>query len=321
MSSIICGSLAFDNIMNFGGQFADQILPDQLHNLNVAFFVPNLRREWGGCAGNIAYALKILGGEPIVMAALGNDGLGYLQHLQKLDIKTDCILTVPEHHTAQAMIVTDSKNNQITAFHPGAMVQAHCNTITLSLCEQHHVRFGIVSPDGKDAMQQHAEQFHKAQIPFIFDPGQGLPMFDGTQLLAFIQLATWVTVNEYEASMLTERTGLDLQTLSSQPHLAAVVVTLGDKGCEVWENGQKTHVPPVQATAVVDPTGCGDAFRGAFLFGLEQGWNVVRCAQLGNALGALKIAQQGGQNYNVLGLDLSFFDASIVKNSRIIEST
>ncbi|MCZ2497825.1 carbohydrate kinase family protein [Xylophilus sp. Kf1] len=296
MSAIICGSLAFDTIMGFEGRFAEQILPDQLHILNVSFLVPSLRRDFGGCAGNIAYALKALGGVPLPMATVGSDGASYLARLQDLGISTEYVRTVDDSFTAQAMIMTDRDNNQITAFHPGAMMQAHVTRIEA----RPDVRIGIVSPDGRDAMLQHARQFVEAGIPFVFDPGQGLPMFDGEALSAFVGQASWVTVNDYEGRMLCDRTGLSLSELSMK--VRGVVVTLAAEGCEVWVDGQRTHVPGVPPVSVVDPTGCGDAWRGALLFGLEQGWDLVRCAELGNKVGAAKVAQRGPQNYTLDGI-------------------
>ena len=293
MSSVICGSLAFDTIMSFEGRFAEQILPDQLHILNVSFLVPALRREFGGCAGNIAYSLKQLGGSPLPMATVGNDGADYLARMRAQGISTEFVREVNDLYTAQAMIMTDRDNNQITAFHPGAMMQAHVSRIEA----RSDIRLGMISPDGRDAMLQHAEQFKAAGIPFVFDPGQGLPMFDGQELAHFVDLASWVTVNDYEGRMLCDRTGLSCAELSHR--VRGLVVTLGAEGCEVWIDGEKTLVPPVKASAVVDPTGCGDAFRGALLFGLEQGWSLVRCAALGNRVGACKIASRGGQNYSL----------------------
>lgn len=293
MAALICGSLAFDTIMTFEGRFADQILPDQLHILNVSFLVPTLRRDFGGCAGNIAYSLKLLGGEPLPMAMLGSDGESYLEHMRNLGIPTRHVGESSETYTAQAMIMTDADNNQITAFHPGAMSHAHLLQVT----SETPAAVGIVAPDGREAMLQHARQFHEAGIPFVFDPGQGLPMFNGEELKAFIAQADWIAVNDYEAKVLCDRTGMDLAALSQQ--VRGLVVTLGAEGCEVWEQGEKTHVPPVVPKQVVDPTGCGDAWRGALLFGLEKGWPLVRCAELGNRVGALKIASKGPQNYRL----------------------
>ena len=296
MAAVICGSLAFDTIMTFEGRFAEQILPDQLHILNVSFLVPALRRDFGGCAGNIAYSLKLLGGQPLPMAAIGSDGADYVARLQSLGIDTQFVREVGDTYTAQAMIMTDRDNNQITAFHPGAMMQAHATRVQ----PRPDIKLGIIAPDGRDAMLQHAQQFHAAGIPFVFDPGQGLPMFDGKELSAFIEQATWVTVNDYEGKMLSERTGWSSAEISRR--VQGLVVTLGAEGCEVWVGGEKTVVPPVKAQAVVDPTGCGDAWRGALLYGLEQGWPLVRCAELGNKVGAIKIASRGPQNYTLDGL-------------------
>lgn len=293
MAVVICGSLAFDTIMHFEGRFKEQILPEQLHILNVSFLVPRLQREFGGCAGNIAYGLKLLGGHALPMATLGNDGETYMYRLKHLGISTDFVKMVADDYTAQAMIMTDLDNNQITAFHPGAMMQAHITRVE----KRADISLGIVSPDGRDAMLQHAQQFADAGIPFVFDPGQGLPMFNGEELRHFIDLATWVTVNDYEGEMLCDRTGLDSAAISAK--VKGLVVTLGANGCEVWEQGQMKLVPPVKATAVVDPTGCGDAWRSAMLFGLDQGWDLLRCAELGNKVGAIKIASRGPQNYSL----------------------
>ena len=293
MATLICGSLAFDTIMSFEGRFAEQILPDQLHILNVSFLVPALRRDFGGCAGNIAYAMRQLGGTPLPMATLGNDGADYMERLRALGIGTDFVRQLDETYTAQAMIMTDRDNNQITAFHPGAMGLAHRTRIEA----RPGLTLGIISPDGRDAMLQHAEQFRAAGIPFVFDPGQGLPMFNGDELAHFVELATWVTVNDYEGRMLCDRMDIELDELSRR--VQGLVVTLGAEGCDIWEDGASTRVPAVPPAAVVDPTGCGDAWRGALLYGLEQGWPLARCAALGNRLGALKIASRGPQNYQL----------------------
>ena len=294
MPALICGSLAFDTITVFPGRFAQQILPDQLHILNVSFLVPTLRREFGGCAGNIAYTLRHLGGDPLVMAAVGADGAQYVQRLRDWGVSTEFVSTVDDSYTAQAIIITDTDNNQITAFHPGAMQQAHGTAIAARA----DIALAIIAPDGREAMLAHAAQLAAAGIPFIFDPGQGLPMFDGAELRRFIAQASWVTVNDYEARMLCERTGETLESLS-RSHLRGVVVTLGAEGCDIWRGGERSHVPGVAAAEVVDPTGCGDAFRGALLYGLERGWPLERCAALGNRIGALKIACRGGQNHAI----------------------
>ena len=295
MPALICGSLAFDTITNFHGRFAQQILPEQVHILNVSFLVPTLRREYGGCAGNIAYTHKALGAEPVVIATVGSDGQDYLKRLADLGLDLSCVRTVAHNYTAQAIIITDESNNQITAFHPGAMGEAHLTPVPT---DRSDIRLGIIAPDGRDAMMIHAQQMHAAGIPFIFDPGQGLPMFNGDELKAFVQQATWVAVNDYEARMLCERTGQSLESLS-RSHLRGIIVTLGADGCELWIQGERTHVPGHQAQAVVDPTGCGDAFRAALLYGLERDWPLARCVELGNRIGAVKIAHRGGQNHPV----------------------
>ena len=294
MSVLICGSLAFDTITTFPGRFAQQILPDQVHILNVSFLVPSMRKEFGGCAGNIAYSLKQLGGEPLVMATLGKDGVLYRNHLEHLGISLQHVHTVENDYTAQAIIITDQDNNQITAFHPGAMGQAHIQRIEANPA----IKLAIVAPDGRDAMIEHAEQLQAAGIPFVFDPGQGLPMFNGEELLRFVKQASWVAVNDYEGKMLAERTGRSLAELS-RGHLRGLIETLGAEGCNVYVQGEVTHVPGVKAEAVVDPTGCGDAFRGGLLFGLSQGWDLVKSVALANRIGAIKIAVAGPQNYTL----------------------
>ena len=293
MSALICGSLAFDTIMSFEGRFAEQIMPEQLHILNVSFLVPTLRREFGGCAGNIAYSLTQLGGSALPMATVGNDGQDYVAHLRNKGLSTEFIREIAGSYTAQAMIMTDRDNNQITAFHPGAMSHAHASEIK----PRSDIKLGIISPDGRDAMLLHAAQFKAASIPFVFDPGQGLPMFNGEELTHFIEQASWVTVNDYEGRMLSERCGLNSSDISRR--VQGLVVTLGAQGCEVWVDGVMTHVPPVKAVQLVDPTGCGDAFRGALLFGLERGWSLVDSCALGNRVGAHKIATPGCQNYTL----------------------
>lgn len=291
MTLLVCGSLAFDTIMTFEGRFADQILPDQLHILNVSFLVPGLRREYGGCAGNIAYGLRQLGADVRPVATLGSDGQAYLERLQALGVDTRHVQRVDDLYTAQAMIMTDRDNNQITAFHPGAMSEAHRAVIAAA----DGASIGIISPDGRDAMLQHAEQLKALGVPFVFDPGQGLPMFQGDELLRFIDQADWAALNDYEARMLSDRTGLDYAAISKR--LRGLVITLAHEGCDVWQDGVCTRVPGVPAAAVVDPTGCGDAFRAALLFGLSQGWSLIDAVVLGNRMGAAKIATRGGQNY------------------------
>jgi adenosine kinase len=295
MSALICGSLAFDTITAFPGRFAQQILPEQVHILNVSFLVPSLRREFGGCAGNIAYTLQQLGGVPRIMAAVGADGAEYLARRGAWGVTTEHVRAIEDSYTAQAFIITDQDNNQITAFHPGAMMSAHLLHVPEHAGD---IRIAIIAPDGRDAMLQHAEQLAAARIPFVFDPGQGLPMFDAGELRRFVAQASWVAVNDYEGRMLCERLSTSLEALS-RSHLRAVIVTLGAAGCELWLQGERRLVPGVAASEVLDPTGCGDAFRGALLYGLELGWPIERCVELGNRIGALKIASRGGQNHRI----------------------
>lgn len=291
MSSLICGSLAFDTIALFEGRFAEHILPDKIHVLNVAFLVPELRRDFGGCAGNIAYTVKLLGGEPVVLAALGEDGAAYERRLDSLGIGRDHVRVVPDTHTAQAHIVTDLDDNQITSFHPGAMQFAHTQAVPALPA----LRLGIVAPDGRQAMLEHAAQMAAAALPFVFDPGQGLPMFGGVELRAFVEQADWVVVNDYEAAMLGERTGWSLPQIAAR--LRGLVVTRGAQGCDVHEGDSCTRVPGLSAARVLDPTGCGDAFRGALLWALEAGWPLLDACRLGNVLGARKVACRGPQNH------------------------
>ena len=296
MPALICGSLAFDTITNFPGRFAQQILPEQVHILNVSFVVPTLRREWGGCAGNIAYTHKLLGGEPVILAALGSDGDEYLARLKSFGMDTSSVLVADDEHTAQCMIITDQSNNQITAFHPGAMSVAHRAQVPTRQ-QRADLAIGINAPDGREAMAAHALQMHEAGIPFIFDPGQQLPQFDGAEHREMLGMARWVAVNDYEGHMLCERTGESLEAISRRDNIDGIVVTLAEQGCDVWQRGSVTRVPGVKADAVVDPTGCGDAVRAGLLYGLERGWPLARAAALGNRLGAIKIAHRGGQNH------------------------
>jgi adenosine kinase len=298
MPALICGSLAFDTITTFPGRFAEQIMPDQVHILNVSFLVPTLRREWGGCAGNIAYNLQALGGAPVILGALGVDGGEYLARVAGWGADTSLILRDPQLHTAQCHITTDRDNNQIAAFHPGAMSNAHRMAVPPK-SERSDLAIGIIAPDGRDAMWQHAHQMKEQGIPFIFDPGQQLPQFNGEEHREILSLARWVAVNDYEARMLEERTGETPAVISQRPNIEGVVVTLAEQGCELWLKGERHLVPGVKAQRVVDPTGCGDAFRAALLYGLERGWALPRCAALGNRLGALKIAERGPQNHAV----------------------
>ena len=291
MTSLICGSLAYDTIMLYQGRFADAILPEQLHHVNVAFLVPSLRREFGGCAGNIAYNLRLLGDQPRIMATIGQDGQPYLARLVELGIATDHILTIEDTYTAQAFITTDAESNQITAFHPGAMMQSHQNRVAAAGA----VKLAIVAPDGRTGMLQHAHDCAELSIPFIFDPGQGLPMFNGDELRQLIDLATYVAVNDYEAELLSERTGLDAAGIAAR--VSALIITHGERGADIYHHGQTTAIPCVTATAVIDPTGCGDAFRAGMLYGLTHDMDWATTGRLASLMGALKIACQGGQNH------------------------
>jgi len=293
MAVLISGSLAFDTVMRFEGRFAEHLLPGYLHQLNVSFQVPVLRREFGGCAGNIAYGLRLLGGTPLPVAAVGEDGAGYLERLRGMGISTAHVEMRSHMATAQAMIVTDTDDNQITAFHPGAMVDA----VDLHIPAASGIAIGCIAPDERSTMLRRAIQLDAAHIPFVFDPGQALPLFDAAELAQLLVLATWMVVNEYEACLLAERTGLDRAALSLQ--VSGLVVTRGAAGSEIWTMGSRMDVPPVRPRAVCDPTGCGDAFRSGLLFGLERGWSLARCAALGNQMGACKVASPGAQNYTL----------------------
>jgi adenosine kinase len=291
MRTLICGSIAYDTIMVFRDRFKNHILPDQLHILNVAFLVPDMRREFGGCAGNIAYTLKMLGGDPLIMASVGDDYQPYAYRLDKLQLSQQHIRKIPDTFTAQAFITTDLDDNQITAFHPGAMNHSHANHVH----DAREVGLGIIAPDGREGMLQHAREFHAAGIPFIFDPGQGLPMFNGEELLEFVRMADYVTVNDYEAQLLQERTGRKIEDLAKL--VKALVVTLGARGSLVHASGQHIEIPCVKAGEVVDPTGCGDAFRAGLLYGIAAGLDWALTGRLASLLGAIKIALRVGQNH------------------------
>lgn len=291
MTTLICGSLAYDTIMVFGDRFKNHILPEQIHILNVAFLVPDMRREFGGCAGNIAYNLKLLGESPLIMATVGEDSAPYQQRLKNLALNTQHVREVPNSFTAQAFITTDLDDNQITAFHPGAMTYSHQNKVSDAL----GVQLGIVAPDGRDGMLQHAKEFHAAKIPFIFDPGQGLPMFGKEDLLNFMQLADYCTVNDYEAKLLADRTGCTLEQLATQ--VKALIVTLGAEGSLIYTAERCISIPAAPPLAVVDPTGCGDAYRAGLLYGIGQGWAWEKTGRLASLMGAIKIAHRGGQNH------------------------
>ena len=299
MKTLICGSIAYDTIMVFGDRFKNHILPEQIHILNVAFLVPDMRREFGGCAGNIAYNLKLLGGEPLIMATIGDDSAPYMHRLKQLGLDATHVRDVPGSFTAQAFITTDLDDNQITAFHPGAMTQSHLNKVT----DARDVGLGIVSPDGRDGMLQHAREFRQAGIPFIFDPGQGLPMFDGDELLAFLKLADYCTVNDYEAKLLTERTGRSLEQLAEEVN--ALIVTLGGSGSEIYAQGRRIDIPAAAPESLIDPTGCGDAYRAGLLYGIANRWEWERTGRLASLMGAIKIAHRGGQNHKLSRDDIA----------------
>jgi adenosine kinase len=293
MRTLICGSLAFDTIMVFPDRFARHILADQAHVLSVAFTVGDMRREWGGCAGNIAYNLAAIGGEPVAMATLGKDGAGYRDRLASLSIGCDGVRDVPDLFTAQAFIITDLDDNQITAFHPGAMGRSHDNHVG----DVAGIGIGIVAPDGREGMLQHAAEFHAARIPFIFDPGQAMTLFDGDELVSMVDAASVLTVNDYEARLLTERTGWSLEAIAGR--VRALVVTHGGEGSTIHAEGRRHAIPAVRPAALVDPTGCGDAYRAGLLYGIAEGWDWERTGRLAAVLGSLKIASRGGQNHAV----------------------
>ena len=292
MSALICGSYAYDNIMVFPDHFKNHILPDKVHMLNVSFLVPEMRREFGGCAGNIAYNLKLLGGEPLPMATVGTDFEPYAKWMDECGISRQYLTTIDKTFTGQAFITTDLADNQIIAFHPGAMSFSHENKIK----DASGVTVGIVSPDGRDGMIQHAAQFAEADIPFIFDPGQGLPMFDGDDLMRFIDQATYVTVNDYEAELLKERTGKSLEELAEQ--VAALIVTRGAEGSNIYFDGEYIHVPAAKISEALDPTGCGDAYRAGLLHGLMNGMDWETTGRIASLMGAIKIEHHGPQNHS-----------------------
>ncbi len=291
--TLVCGSLAYDTIMVFPDRFGRHILPGETHLLSVSFQIAEMRREWGGCAGNIAYNLLGLGGSPVVMATLGDDGAPYRERLAALGVPADGVRTVAGTYTAQAFIITDLDDNQITAFHPGAMNRSHENRVG----DVEGIGLGIVGPDGRDGMRSHVTGFASAGIPFVFDPGQGLPLFSGDELLEMIDAATYLAVNDYEARLLVERTGLTLEDLARR--VDALVVTLGAEGSKIHVDGHVLAIPAVRPTALVDPTGCGDAYRAGLLHGIAAGTDWATTGRLASVLGSLKIASRGGQNHAV----------------------
>jgi adenosine kinase len=291
MKILICGSIAFDNIMVFRGRFKDHILPDKIHILNVAFLVPDLRREYGGCAGNIAYNLKLLGGDPLIMATVGDDAGPYFERLDALGLARTHVRAVPGSLTAQAFITTDLDDNQITAFHPGAMAQSHLNRIDGSL----GAGLAIVAPDGREGMVAHVTDLAAAKVPFVFDPGQQLPTFSGADLLSIIDAAAYVAVNDYEGQVLADKTGRSLEALARM--VDALVVTKGAWGSTIYAGGERHEIPAVKPTELVDPTGCGDAYRAGLLYGIAAGFDWPTTGRLASLLGSIKIAARGGQNH------------------------
>jgi adenosine kinase len=292
MSALICGSMAYDNIMVFQGKFKDHILPDKIHMLNVSFLVPSMRRNFGGCAGNIAYNLTLLGATGLPMATVGHDFAVYRAHLESLGVDLQMIKTIPGEFTAQAFITTDLDDNQITAFHPGAMNQSHLQRVPTNA----GITLGLISPDGRDGMIQHGDQFKAAGIPFIFDPGQGLPMFGGDELKAFIDKATYVTVNDYEAQVMSERTGLNADEIAAS--VKALIVTKGGKGSTIYTGGKQIEIPCAKARLLKDPTGCGDAYRAGLIYGIEKGFDWETTGRIASLIGTIKIESGGPQNHS-----------------------
>jgi adenosine kinase len=298
MKILVTGSIAYDTIMVFPDRFKNHLLADQLHILNVCFLTPEMRREYGGTAGNIGYNLRLLGEDPVVMATVGEDIEPYLKRFGALGIDTASFKKIAGQFTAQAFITTDLDDNQITAFHPGAMNRSHENHIDAA----HDTRIAIIGPDGKEGMLQHARECAQHRIPFVFDPGQGLPMFSGEEIAEFLGLATYVAVNDYEGKMLEEKTGRKLEELARQ--VEALVCTLGSKGSLIFAGAQRYEVPCVPADKVVDPTGCGDAYRAGLLYGLAHGWDWPATGRLSSVLGAIKIAHRGAQNHTASREDI-----------------
>ncbi len=292
MSALICGSYAYDTIMVFHDKFKNHILPDKVHMLNVSFLVPTLRREFGGCAGNIAYNLNMLGEDPVPMATVGTDFGPYSEWLAKCGINTTHIKQIEGTYTGQAFITTDIEDNQITAFHPGAMSMSHENRVS----DASDITLGIVSPDGRDGMIQHAEQFAEKNIPFIFDPGQGMPMFDEKDLLTFIEQATWITLNDYEAELMRERTGLTPHEIAER--VSALIVTLGSKGSHIYTSNQRYDIPPAVTKTISDPTGCGDAYRAGLLYGLSNDMDWETTGRIASLMGSIKVEVSGTQNHS-----------------------
>ncbi len=292
-SALICGSMAFDTIMVFHDKFKNHILPEKVHMLNVSFFVPELRREFGGCAGNIAYNLHLLGEKALPMATVGKDFASYADWMSQAGVSQEYLKVLDDDFTGQAYITTDEDDNQITAFHPGAMGRSELNQVPTDA----GISIGIVSPDGKAGMVEHAEQFVEAGIPFVFDPGQGMPMFDADELKTFIAQATWITLNDYEAAMLQETTGLSPHEIAEQ--VEALIITKGAEGSLIYTQDKRLDIPAAKAAATVDPTGCGDAYRGGLLYGLMNGLDWEVTGRIAGLMGAIKIAHAGTQNHSI----------------------
>jgi adenosine kinase len=291
MTALVCGSIAFDSVMVFQGRFRDHILPDRIHLLNVSFLVPSLRRNFGGCAGNIAYNLALLGGRGAPMATVGHDFAAYGEWLRERSVDLTHVRAVENEFTAQAFITTDLDDNQITAFHPGAMSHSHLNRVP----DGAGLTLGVVAPDGRDGMVQHAAQFAAAGIPLLFDPGQGLPMFGGQELLDFVAKSTWIAVNDYEGQMLAERTGLSLRDIARR--VRALIVTRGAEGSVIHADGREILIPAVRPDAILDPTGCGDAYRAGLVFGLQNGLDWETTGRIASLMGSIKIAHTGTQHH------------------------
>ena len=315
MHTLICGSLAIDTIMVFQDKFKNHILPDKIHALSVAFYVPEMRREFGGTAGNIAYNLQLLEGKPLMMATVGDDFAPYAKWLNENNLNTSHVKQIDNTFTAQAFITTDIEDNQITAFHPGAMVESHQNSVN----DAKDVTLAIIAPDGRDGMFQHAKECFDAGIPFLFDPGQGLPMFNGEELLHFIEMATYLAVNDYESQVIQDKTGLNLEQLAAK--VKALIVTLGGQGSHIYADGQRHEVPCVKADKIVDPTGCGDAYRAGLLYGIANGWDWPTCGRLASTMGAIKIASRGGQNHKPTRAEIeNLYSHALVQHVRATEN-
>ncbi len=315
MHTLICGSLAYDTIMVFQDKFKNHILPDKIHALSVAFYVPEMRREFGGTAGNIAYNLQLLDGNPLIMATVGDDFAPYQNWLTQNKLASTHIKTVAGTFTAQAFITTDTDDNQITAFHPGAMVASHENSVN----DAQGVTLAIIAPDGRDGMFQHARECFDAGIPFLFDPGQGLPMFNGEELLQFIEMADYLAVNDYESQIIQDKTGLNLQQLAAK--VKALVVTLGGQGSQIYADGVCHEIPCVKAMNIVDPTGCGDAYRAGLLYGMARGWDWPTCGRLASTMGAIKIESRGGQNHKPSRAEIeAIYTQALVNETKLDEA-